>query len=470
MAGVEKTSYLEIPSIDGLEELNLVEFPLAILSDAQVEGKKTLEFVDTIEDRKEGKTISRKVTITGADAWGLPNWQDMDVLLALMQITYRKNGFSERTVRFSLYELRRCLDLPNDGRTKQRLKLSLKRLVGVTVAYENAWRRKGKWVSLRAFHLLDEVQLTNTVEDRDPDEEQLFKWSDTVVESVSDRNTKPLNWNFYLSLERPATKRLYRFLDKRFYLNPSWTYDLPDFCQNKLGMAAYARPDEYKRTLWPAIEELQERGVLEKMGKDVVFKKVGKGRYSLTLTKKGRDSDSRVSQVRIAEVEAPTKEPDSPLVGELVQRGVNRVQAIELVLANPDECGRQIEYFDFQVKQGWKPAKSSGGYVRTAILGAYAAPDGFKPREAVEQEEAARKKKTAEKQKAKQIEDAKLAADRREFKRQEELVKAYREKIGEDSWKDLILELASTQEGFHRQYFLSSEYEQVLVVFHSRLR
>ncbi len=463
-----------------LEELNLVEFPIAMLCNRPPSSLKTISFSDRLFDREANDWISREVLVTAGDAFGLPTHFDMDVLLALMVLTQSQNRFQDRTVRFSLYQIIELLAISKFGGVHDRLRLALDRWCGTTVKFQNAWRSGNRWCS-ETFHFLDNVKLTKS-RDFEPDQEQVFKWNDVVVESVQKQNTKPFDWVFYRSLSSPIAKRMYRFLDKRFFHRRTWEFEVEEFAVNKLGLQAGQRSSKYNQKLREGILELEEAGFLA-TGKSTVEKQ-SKGVFQVSFVRS-------TAEKQLSALVPPTpikreewkdlngkvdggirneSELDSPPVTELVRRGVNRFQAIELVSAKPDECGLQIQYFDFQIKQGWKPAKSGGGYLRTAILGAYAAPEGFKPREAVEQEEAARKKKTAEKQKTKQLEDAKLAADRQEFKRQEELVKAYRTKIGEDAWRSLVQELAGPQDGFRRQYFLSSEYEQVKVVFEARLK
>ena len=112
----------------GLEELNWIEFPLAILADSPKQGETKLSFSDSISDRESGTRIERKVSLWTHGDFGLPNWQDMDVLLALMTLTNEKNRFQERAVEFSIYELRELLRWPtNDGRYLERVKLALDR-------------------------------------------------------------------------------------------------------------------------------------------------------------------------------------------------------------------------------------------------------------------------------------------------------------------------------------------------------
>ena len=70
----------------GHDELNFAEFPLVLLAKRPPAGVHSIEYQDDYTDPK-GKLITRKVTISGAGKYGLPNTQDEDVLIALMYLT-----------------------------------------------------------------------------------------------------------------------------------------------------------------------------------------------------------------------------------------------------------------------------------------------------------------------------------------------------------------------------------------------
>jgi hypothetical protein len=84
----KQTKTLELTSA-GKDEMNLAEFPFALLSD---KGKavKTLQFSDTITGTG-GKLVARRWTITASDKFGMPTRDDEKVYVALMQIT-KENG------------------------------------------------------------------------------------------------------------------------------------------------------------------------------------------------------------------------------------------------------------------------------------------------------------------------------------------------------------------------------------------
>ena len=144
---------------EGRDELNLAEFPIASLSSRPDKTRKTLHFEDRIWDKGLGRHVTRKLTITASDHYGLPTTLDDEVILGLIQLT-QQNDFGERRVFFSRYELIRLLGWRNEGKSYSRLETSLRRWLGVTFYYENAWwdKQAGAWVN-ESFHLLERVSI-----------------------------------------------------------------------------------------------------------------------------------------------------------------------------------------------------------------------------------------------------------------------------------------------------------------------
>ena len=60
------------PSEGGRDELNLAEFPITVLTERVPRGLRTLVFSDQIQDQASGELVTRKVTISGSDVYGLP--------------------------------------------------------------------------------------------------------------------------------------------------------------------------------------------------------------------------------------------------------------------------------------------------------------------------------------------------------------------------------------------------------------
>src|SRR5262245_47773631 len=104
-------------SHSGRDEMNLAEFPLALLTDRVPRGQKTLQYVG-----QHGQ-----LTITGSDAHGLPTAADTDVLIGLIQLTRIRNNFTDQKVHFTRYELLKLLRWPDESPYYRRLDESLNR-------------------------------------------------------------------------------------------------------------------------------------------------------------------------------------------------------------------------------------------------------------------------------------------------------------------------------------------------------
>ena len=254
----------------GRDELNLAEFPITLLSDRVPKGCKTLVFEDKVFDRQHGEVVTRKLTVTGSDAYGLPTAIDDEVLVALLQLT-KLDGFRDPKVRLSRYELLRILGWKDVGKNYQRIEEALNRWMGVTLYYEKAWwdNDAKAWVDAK-FHILDNVQLLAKAErERLRRRGQLdlfhswFKWNEVVFKSFRADNLKRLDLDTYFHLKSSTAKRMFRFLDKRFYHRSRWEFDLDEFAFQHVGFSRSYDTGQIKAKLLPGIEELEAEGFLE---------------------------------------------------------------------------------------------------------------------------------------------------------------------------------------------------------------
>src|SRR3954468_16393122 len=102
---VSEQAQSEPAPLIGRDEMNLAEFPIALLADFAPKGQKTLYF--------EGG--NGRLTVTGSDAYGLPTALDADVIVALIYLTKQRNDFQDVKVNFSRYELIKMLNWPDKG-------------------------------------------------------------------------------------------------------------------------------------------------------------------------------------------------------------------------------------------------------------------------------------------------------------------------------------------------------------------
>lgn len=348
---------------NGTDENNLAEFPLSVLTDTVPAGLKTLEFEDTLTDWKSGQTISRRVCITGSDKYGLPTPKDEDVLLALINLTKITNNFASPELYFIRRQLIELLGWQHRGWAYARLEESLLRWKGVSIFYKSAWRdnARGKWCDSEAVGVIDYVKLTDSRRKplaADEDRRSRIIWNKMLFDSFSSGYLRQLDYQTYRSLERPAARRAYRLLGKRFFHKPTWEWELRTFACEKIGLSRSYDTGQLKQRLQPALSELERIGFIAPV------------QY--------RKQRPKVWQIAISKA-AARQVPDSPapatgsLADELVQRGVAPSAAISLATQHPEGHIREmLRYFDWLVQRKDKRlSENPPGFLIDAIRKEY---------------------------------------------------------------------------------------------------
>ena len=409
---------LEPAPLIGRDEMNLAEFPIALLADRVPKGQKTLYFED-----KHGR-----LTITGSDAYGLPTATDTDVIVALIYLTKLRNEFNNEKVNFSRYEIINLLNWPDEGWSYKRLDESFNRWSGVLLVYDKCWwNNKLKCYTSAKMHIIENVEII----DSDARKKahlvgqtalplSYFTWDRKFIESCQADNLRQLDLDEYFSLKSAVSKRLYRFLGKRFYVQRDWTFDLHEIAFDRVGLSrSYADAYKIKEKLQPAIDELEAIGFLRPLDRDKRYRRIDRGQWTIRLT---RQAPALVS-VPSEPIQAPP--PPSPLIAELAKRGVTADIAAKLVREHGEEKIRlQMEILDWRLS-GKKADKidDPAAWLVVAIRNetGYAVPKGFKS--------AADRQKQAE---AKQARERAEAEDRRrkheadaQARREKELINGF---------------------------------------------
>ncbi len=367
---------------DGKDEMNLAEFPLCALAHRLRPDQKTLRFEDRLWDEQRKQTITRQLTITGSDAFGLPTALDDEVLLALIQIS-KVNQFGDRTVRFTRYQLLQLLDWSKEGKNYERLEASLNRWTGVTLYYKNAWWNKKKqcWVSEK-FHVLDNVRLFEKENANSCAEEEgnqsVFIWNEVIFQSFQAGNLKSIDFDFFRELRSAVAKRLYRFLDKRFFHRRHWDFDLREFAHEHAGFSRHYDTANLKRKLRPGIIELEQRGYLKPLAEGERFQKLCSGEWRIRFDRQ-RKAKSDHQQANDAD--------PSPLAGALVLRGVARATALSTVKKySAERIQAQLGVFDYLVAQkDAKVSRNPPGFLISAIQGDFVPPKSYADHESARQ-------------------------------------------------------------------------------------
>ena len=390
MKPIRTTEQETSPVLMGRDEMNLAEFPITLLSDRAPEGLKTLIFKDQ----------NGTLTITGSDAYGLPTAADSDVIVALMYLTKRQTGFkrngdSSRQVKvyFTRYELLKLLRWPDTKTYYRRLDDSLTRWQGVQLLYDRCWYDRQHNIHTSAkIHILESVIIVDNdarkkARARGQTELPLsfFVWNGIFLESCLAGNLRELNLDEYFALNSSISKRLYRFLGKRFYLRPDWTFDLHEIAFDRVGLSRnYKDASKLREKLAGAIEELETIGFLKPMSREQRYQRQARGKWTVRFVHQGGKA------LAAPTVEPPPAPPPAaaaaplpPLAKELVACGVTEATALDLVGQHPAEhIEAKLDILRWLTERKDKRvAKSPGGYLVESIRRNYATPAGYQPPE-----------------------------------------------------------------------------------------
>jgi hypothetical protein len=355
----------------GTDELNICEFPLYSTGRGNSPHENTLVFEDRIFDEGTQEPVHRKLMVSASEAFGLPTPADSDVLLVLMHFTNQRNGFTDRTVHFTRYELVNALGWDHSGKSYRRIEESLQRWVNITLNYNRAWwdRDCRRWQN-KSFHILESVDLRGRGDSLD-DGTSSFTWNQVIFGSFQANHVKRLDLDTYLKLKSPAARQAYRFLDKRFYRTKFLEFDLTNFACEHIGLSRSYDNGQLKRKLQPAIEELEEIGFLKRLPLAERYLKRRRGEWLIRLIRESEAAETATPAVEIDDAK--------PLVAELTSRGLHASTARELAAEFSEERIREkISLLDWLTAKGGERApKNPAGYLAAAIRNDYRPPGDF---------------------------------------------------------------------------------------------
>lgn len=346
----------------GRDEMNLAEFAIGLASDRNAKNIKTIEREQTLI-LSDGSRLDQLWTVTGSDKHGLPRAGDDDVLIALLKLA-SDQGFKERRVYFSRYEVLQILGWSLNGPSYKRFESSLERLAGVRIMAKNSfWDTAKKLYTSVYFGLIDDYQILDK-SGRESDQLEIpltyVSLNEKFFKSIRDGNLKRLDLALYYALKSAVSKRLYRFLDKRSHRKQFFEVDLYTMASVNLGLDLSTRKyaSQVKQLLEPAHQELLEHGFLSdwkyrwSQERETWF--VG---YSF--------SGSR--QRLAAPAAAPVNSSGSP-VEALVSRGLSFKIATRLNDQYPERIASKLDLFDHLVNaRSPLVSKNPVGWLRKAI-------------------------------------------------------------------------------------------------------
>lgn len=390
---------------DGRDELNLAEFPISAIGSRSDPNLKTLKFEDRSFDKAAGEMIDRKLIVTASDEYGLPTTSDDEVLLGLLQIS-RLQKFESPTVTFTPYQLLRILGWSVSTYNYQRIREAINRWVGVTLYYDNAWRDKqtGQWVDAK-FHFIEFVEFYKQGKEGAfaANGASVIKWNELIFRNFREGNLKTLDFHLFRALGSGIAKRLFRFLDKRFYHRKNLVFALEAFACDKIGLTRPIKVSSNKKTTVD-IAQIKRRllpGIIELEKHKFIFPKSPEDRFTKDPTGVWQVHFERYIEGDDRQQELVIEVEDIGLLeGRLIGHGVSKAQSRRLVSEYDDErVESQLDGLEFLLAKGGEGApENRAGWVVKAITENYGPPRGFKPRAQIAHEAQER----AEKAKAKE--------------------------------------------------------------------
>jgi hypothetical protein len=218
-------------------EMNLAEFPLALLAKRKLKETRILEYEDTITGGN-GELIQRKWTVSPSARFGFGSTALTATLFELFQI-WKEQGFVSRKIQIqSIYNLiQRMGDRTTSNDAYERLRSDLTALVEISIEAKNAfWDNEKKAYVTKVFHLFDSVTLYHR-NAKSPHQDVLpisyITASETLMQSVAANaiiTLQGVDREWFHSLA-PTQQRLALYLSKMLYKTPEHRRDVEKLAQ-----------------------------------------------------------------------------------------------------------------------------------------------------------------------------------------------------------------------------------------------
>ena len=175
-----------------------------------------------------------------------------------------------------------------------------------------------------------------------------FTWNEVIFRSFQAGYLKRFDWQLYTTLKSSIAKRLYRFLDKRFYHSPSFEMDLRDLAINRVGLTATQNTAQRKRALLKGIDELEGRWDLRSIPIEKRFIRQTRGHWIVRFERKRRSKSSSPDLQSLPTPSLRQNIDPTQLATALTKRCIGPASAEELSQNYPAQTIQSmIELFDW---------------------------------------------------------------------------------------------------------------------------
>ena len=398
-------------------EVNFLRLPFFALWDKDVRKRSETEYKAVI--RRGSEKLEIEWIVMSNTRFGYPGPFDKMVHKTIEHMTNELPFPVQNPIPLgSLYSFYKRMGIDSIGGAQYRkIKEALQRITLTGIISKGAFysRKDNKFIE-DTFHLYDRVIFKGTeMPNGNIADDNYVYLSSWYLDSINANYVKPVDWNYYKSLETPIAQRLYELLSVKFYgslMKGSGivSYKYSTLCE-LLPMTRQRYFSLMRKILDPAHVKLKETGFLEDWSWEDSPKGEG-GKDWLIKYYPGRRVGEEIGRFRIGEqlefelpllgekrlVEVELTADESPMLKQLVERGITNSTARKLAKEHPiEQIQNQIEVFDW-LKETGSPLveKNPAGFLRKSIEENYQPPkeyhDNLK-REAVEQKNRDRRKR-----------------------------------------------------------------------------
>lgn len=251
-----------------LAEVNFLLLPFFALSRQDAYQKEGMEYRRKIT--RDGRTQEAVWKVSASSEYGYPGPFDKKVYKSVEELLEKRGYPIKNPVTFTLYELCKFMGKENIGGGDYReIKESLERMVATTIKSEGIYYLKGKECYLDdVFHLFSRVVFTGEkLPSGEVADENYLYINSWLLDNINQLYIRPLDYNFYKSLNSEIARRLYELLGVKFYGLLRKKKPFLRFKYRTLCKLIPLRKQDYiskaKQIMDPAHAELRKKGFLK---------------------------------------------------------------------------------------------------------------------------------------------------------------------------------------------------------------
>jgi hypothetical protein len=380
-------------------EVNFLRLPFFALSDSDVRKRTETEYKDVIQ--RGNQRLEIQWNVAAHQKYGYPSPFDRKVHRAIEHIISGMKPPIQNPIPLgSLASLAKLIGLKVSkggapaGWFYDQIREAILRITHTAIESKGAFYHKGEEQQLKdSFHLYERaVFIGQKLDDGEVADTNYLYLGSWYLDNVNARYTKPLDYTYYRTLQRPISARLYELLGVKFSGNPFINYRYSKLCQ-LLPVTRYQYLARAKQQLEPAHQELTRTGFFANVEWEKVRDDPHDWYVNYWAGERARDEIQQARKQGVLpppddlQLEQPTAtstpqqaEEDNDVVIALQKFGISKKQAVRLAKEHEHEyILEKLELVQWFIDtKSPLVAKNPAGFARRAIEEDYPAPPQYK--------------------------------------------------------------------------------------------